>query len=235
MIKKAIRYLKNLQRQNDELLWAKTWDDTKRGIDWAENLPSLSPGRWAVGYNYLYIITRILDTIEPHSILDLGLGISSTLFSAYFTAKGFPDAKHTIIEQNKEWAEFYIKRNELSCSSKIRFADCIKMNYKGETIFAYRDFQEMMKGESYSLISIDAPWGSDRYSRRDIVDLIPAILKKNFIIVMDDAERIGEKDTINEIQKRLTDNGIAYCVGNYSGQTDCCIICTDEYKFLCTL
>ena len=67
-----------LERQTKELIWAKIWEDTKKGVDWMENMPGISPGRWAVTYNYLYVITRILNEVRPRSILEFGLGFSST-------------------------------------------------------------------------------------------------------------------------------------------------------------
>ena len=74
-------FLKNMKGQTDEIVWARIWDDSKRGMKWIEDLPSISPGRWAVGYNYIYVLTRILNEMKPDRILDLGLGISSTIIS----------------------------------------------------------------------------------------------------------------------------------------------------------
>ena len=47
--------LERIKRQNLELIWARVWDDTKVDIEWLKELPGISPGRWAVGYNYIYI------------------------------------------------------------------------------------------------------------------------------------------------------------------------------------
>ena len=56
---------RKIRKNTDEILWARIWNDTKIGIPWIEGLQSVSPGRWAVGYNYLYIMTRILNEMNP--------------------------------------------------------------------------------------------------------------------------------------------------------------------------
>ena len=111
-------FLKNLEKQNHELLWAKIWDDTRRDIVWLNDLPGISPGRWAVGYNYIYVMTRILNTIKPESVLDVGLGISSSLIGAYFSYQNI--GSHLIIEQDAEWVDFYKKDHKLSPFSTIK-------------------------------------------------------------------------------------------------------------------
>ena len=35
-------YIDKIYRKNQELLWAKIWDDTKNGIEWIKELPSIS-------------------------------------------------------------------------------------------------------------------------------------------------------------------------------------------------
>lgn len=94
-----------------------------------------------------------------------------------------------------------------------------------------------MGSQKYSVISIDGPigWGSREYSRRDILELLPDILEDNFVIVMDDAERIGEKRTIDDIQTVLKSHGIVSCVGEYVGLKTDCVIASESNKFMCSL
>lgn len=225
--------IKNIEKENAELLWAKVWDDTRRGIDWAENIQRISPGRWAVGYNYLYVMTRVLDNMKPDAVLDIGLGISSTLISSYFSAniKG----THTIIEQDKDWVEFYLKSNKLSSSSEISILQCVEKEYKNNKYYAYSGLKEIIDGRKYSVISVDAPWGSKHNSRRDIVEFLPDLLEEEFVIIMDDTNRPGELETVEEIKTVLKDNFIDYSVGSYSGETDCTIICSSGLKYFCTM
>ena len=228
-------FLKNMKGQTDEIVWARVWDDTKKGIEWMDNLPSISPGRWAVGYNYIYVITRILNEMHPQTILDLGLGISSTIISHYCDSVNGKNTWHDIVEQDKEWVSFYTSNNKLSERSRIHLLECSEKEYKGFSINYYKKFDEAVRNKKYNLISIDGPKGSKRFSRRDIVDYLSDVLAESFVILIDDSNRIGEKDTIGEIKKNLEQQGIDYYVGTYESTSDCCVIASANNKFFCSL
>ncbi len=235
IISSAKNYLKTIRNQNYELIWAKTWDDTKKGIEWIADLPGVSPGRWAVGYNYLYVMTRILNEKEPKSILDIGLGISSTLISQYFIGKSISDGLHDVIEQDKVWADFYSSKHELPDSTKIHISELSEKVYKNSKYFSYSDISSIVKGKKYDVISIDGPWGGEKYSRRDVLEFIPEILSDSFVIVMDDTNRKGEQSTVKAIKKILEENGIKYCEGIYFGMTYCTVITSADNSFLCSM
>lgn len=229
----AKTFLKTMKGQTDEIVWSKIWDDTKKGLDWIEELPSISPGRWAVGYNYIYVLTRVLKDRKPHKILDLGLGISSTIISHYCSKND--DMIHDIVEQDEDWATFYKSNNKLSAYTNIFILECLEKEYKGNKINYYEAFNSVVNNKKYDFISIDGPKGSDRFSRRDIVDYIPGILAEDFIILMDDTNRIGEKDTINEIKNKLETNNIEFYEGSYESIKNCHVIASKNNKFFCSL
>ncbi len=228
-------YLKRIENTNYDLMWARVWDDTRRGIRWLDDLPSISPGRWAVGYNYIYVMTRVLDAVEPCKVLEMGLGISSTLISCYFRGSSAESHKHTIIEHNKEWIDFYTKKNSLSDCTDIVLTNCEEKVYKKHKYYAYENFKNIIGSEKYEVISIDGPYGSDRYSRRDIVECLPEILDEKFVIIMDDTHRKGEQDTLKEIESVLAQNSIKYIYAWYPGLTGCSLICSEDYSFLKSL
>ena len=180
-------------------------------------------------------MTRILNEIEPHSVLDLGLGISSTLVSAYFDYKKYSDSKHIIVEHDNDWIDFYKKKNYLSDYSNIVLQKCIEKTKDNIKYNAYEDLKSIVKNDKYTIISIDAPIGSKHYSRRDILDLLPNVLEKSFVILMDDYEREGEKETVEEIRHVLNNHNIEFVENVYSGMKDTCIITSKSYKFLCSL
>lgn len=214
------------------------WHDTTRGLPWLKEIPSISPGRWAVGYNYLYVMTRILNDIQPRSILELGLGASTTLISQYinyFYKSGNGTYSHMIAEHDEAWIDFYTKSHELNPSSIIIKQDIVKMSSVGE-YNAYKNLEKDIKGKKFSVISVDAPIGTDSaYSRRDILEFIPDILEESFVIVIDDANREGEKNTIKEIEMILKRNHIIYGIHFYTGETDCCVITSEDNIFICSL
>lgn len=237
MIRKYINYLKRQQNIGYEMLWSDIWHDTIKGLDWIQELGSISPGRAAVGYNYLYVMTRILEEKKPQRILDIGLGISSTLISQYFEYYGNENSEHAIIEHDRKWSEFYLANHRLSRCSRVHFFNRVTQTKAGHEYYAYDDFARGMNGKRFSVISIDAPHGGKKniYARRDILPLIPDILDTSWVILIDDAERHGEKNTIKDIEKTLANNGIGYCVGLYKGATHLCVIASEDNKFLCSL
>lgn len=241
LIKKRIQdYFSMLQseiaKQNEEIIWANVWHDTCGGVSWLKDADiSLSPGRWAVGYNYLYVMTRILNELNPTSILEFGLGISTTLISQYFLEMGKEEDCHIVIEHDNEWIGFYTKTHGLSKITRIEQQELIEDNTANGTHFHYKDISKIVSKHKFQVISIDAPFGGDVDSRSDILAFIPEILADDFVIVLDDANRIGEKTTLERMKKRLDNSNIAYSCGLYKGVTDVAVVCSDKVRFLASL
>lgn len=231
--------LTDIENKSSELLWARIWDDTCRNIEWISDLGGISPGRWAVGYNYIYVMTRILNELNPHSILDLGLGISSSLISSYvnyYSRINHEDVyNHIVVEQDPKWIEVYKNTHTLGEKTHILERECISIDYNASQTYKYKDFESVVKDKKFDVISIDGPYGGERYSRRDIVPYLPDVLTESFVIIMDDTDRDGELDTVNEIIRVLEQNGVAYAIGSYDGLTKCTVITSINNKYLCTM
>ena len=87
----------------------------------------------------------------------------------------------------------------------------------------------------YDVISIDAPYGSKHMSRRDILPHLSFIIKDDFVILIDDAQRKGEIETIKCIEQLLGKQGLIYFEKIYHGLDDVCVIASKKYRFLCSL
>lgn len=217
-------------------MWTQIWHDTIKGIEWIDQDFGVSPGRWAVGYNYLYVMTRILEEIRPQNVLDIGLGISTSLISRYFDYYKYAKGEHIVIEHDEKWIEFYTKRHKISECTQIYNSHLIEKEILSHTFMAYENFARAVNGRKFDVISIDGPFGSEGgYSRRDILDFIPNVLRESFIIVLDDMHRIGEQNTFEEIKLILSKNGIAYDFGLYSGETCCGVIVSADNRFICSM
>ena len=59
-----------LQSLSMEQLWSNVFHDTVSSYDWF-NVNSFSLGRSAIGYNSAYVISRVLQSMHPKSILEL--------------------------------------------------------------------------------------------------------------------------------------------------------------------
>lgn len=218
-----------------EILWAEIFNNTISASSWLKN-KSFSAGRWAVGYPYLYVLYRILDEIKPKNILELGLGQSSKMISQY--ADHNSDVSYQVVEHDLHWINFFSKNFTLTKNINIVNLAFTYENYKKAiNVRVYEKFAENFGDKQFDLISIDAPIAGDMkdYARIDVIKILPNSLAENFVIMLDDVNRIGEQNTLSEIIDKLQQNNITHHVGIYSGEKDSVIICSEKLKFLTSL
>lgn len=223
-------YLQQLNKLHvQELEWAHIFHDSIRGKKYIEEL-SLNIGRWAGNYSFFYVLNRILSDYKPEKILDLGLGESSKLISTYLEHY-LPHSNHTIVEQDEKWALAFSNRFQLSERSKIVHCPLQVVEIKGFQSQSYTHFKENITGK-FDLYIVDGPFGSERYSRYDIISLVENFdASDEFIIMMDDTNRPGERDTRNDIVSLLKSKNISHHLGDYQGNKTVSVICSDQFKF----
>lgn len=218
-----------------EAVWAEIFNNTISGCNWGANV-AYSPGRWAVGYQYLYVMYRVLDEIKPKRILELGLGQSTRMLGQYALAN--QDVQHYVVEHDATWIDFFSKNYQLGSNTKIVKLDREFIPFKeADKVRVFKGFREQFAEQKFDFISIDAPLGGDMkdYARIDVLLMLPEILSDDFVIMIDDTERSGEQHTIAEMEKCLKANGIKYKKGYYSGNKDCCLICAEHLGFLTSM
>lgn len=95
----------------------------------------------------------------------------------------------------------------------------------------------MLRGKKFDFISVDAPLGVNAkiYARIDVLEILPECLEENFVIVIDDYNRKGEKNTVNEIEGILKEHNISYCKEIYYGEKECMVISSEKLKFICSM
>ncbi len=226
-----------LKRIMFEILYAEKYHDAIPGCEWMpkEGL-SIYPSGWAVGYPYLYLVFRILNDIRPKSILECGLGQSSRLINRYFSHNN-GEVKYVIVEQDENWVD--LMKEEIG-------AEIIRTDvYNTQNVYRditqraaaekYKDFKELLEGRKFDFISIDGPHGDayhDKYSRMDLLDILPGCLEKDFLIVFDDFDRKGEQNTCKLIRKILDENGIKYFSTTFRGAKPIALIASQSYFFM---
>lgn len=224
-----------------EILWANIFHDTIRNSKWLCG-QSFSPGRAAIGYPTLYALYRILDEFQPKNILEMGLGQSTKMIGTYIKWKCENDekCKHIVVEHDNTWIDFFKNSFELSNATEIIQMDLIKAKidiYNGTQteVNMYKDFKKYLNGKKFDLIFIDGPFGSSMISRIDIIDLLPECLNNSFIFMLDDAERLGEQNTLKMVTNILRENSIKYAQNYYSGEKSTAIITSENLHFFCTM
>lgn len=218
----------------EETNWAQIFHDTITDSEWLVN-KTFSPGRWAAGYQMLYVIYRILNEVHPKDILELGLGQSTKLIMQY---SQYYKANHTVTEHDAAWIEACKENFSIPEHVNVTVLELETIPYDDDPeVSIYKNFKENVGNKKYDFICIDAPFGggAKKYARIDILDLIPDCLCDDFIILLDDYNRKGEQNTGELIKEKLEECGIAYEFGKYQGKKATCVFTSQSHKFLTTL
>jgi hypothetical protein len=240
MIKKVKRVVDELRSNqeriislNNELLWANIFHDSIKGKPHLENL-SLNIGRWAGNYAFFYVLHRILNDYHPKRILEFGLGESSKFVSTFLEHE-LPNSDHWIVEQSEEWKQSFNMRFKLNNNSKVFVCPLEQRMVHGYASNFYKDLGSVVEG-IFDLYIVDGPFGSQNFSRYDIVEMIKRMNKEDeFLIILDDFNRKGEKETFNALLNFFKEENITIYTANYSGDKDVMVVGTEKYKFITTL
>ena len=172
----------------------------------------------------------MLNEYKLASILELGLG-ESTKFIATYGQHYIKLKNHTVVEHDNEWISIFQQNFQITSFTRI-----LQLNLEEKQINSFKSTSylglEKEITEKYDLYIIDGPFGSDRFSRHTIVDLAMNFNPEDeFIILMDDCDRKGEMDTVNDLIKLLNKKNIKFYTRKYIGLKDQLLIVTEKYKF----
>ena len=215
--------------------WADIFNNTIENSSWLDD-KSFSPGRWAVGYQFLYVMYRVLNEIKPTNILELGLGQSTKMISQYVAHS--EKCKHYVVEHDSNWIDFYSKNYTLPKATTVVQLPWDFVNFKDATdVRCYHNFKETFTDKKFSFILIDAPLGGDmsKYARIDVLSILPYALEKDFVIMIDDSERSGEQRMIDSLKEILTKHRIKFSCGDYVGAKKTTVICSESLSFITSM
>ena len=218
-----------LQKILQENLYANYFHDSIKNSSWLKN-QNFTPTKGAANYSFLFTLFSILENTNVANILELGLGQTSKITTQYINNKN-TCANLTILEHNQDWVQTFSKNLVLSENIQILTPKLCTTNIKG---YSATKYENILPSESkYDLIIIDGPIGIDQtYSRSNILDLVPNNLAKDFIIVFDDYERIGEQNTANLLFEKLNKNFINYQTSMQYGMKKQLIISSPSYQYI---
>lgn len=221
----------SLNLYNEELLLAQIFNNLIQSTDWIEDKKFI-PVKGAANYSLLYILYVILENIAPERILEFGMGQTSKLTAQYAANKN-QQASLQIIDHDKDWLDYFSAQLPSAKNIKLVHKPLKKFTLNGVESDKYEDLNDVTGDNKYNLIIIDGPWGFDRvYPRTNILDLIPQNLDKDFVIILDDAERVGEQNTAALIFKKLEENNIVYHTFYKTALKTQCVITSESLKFL---
>ena len=172
-----------------------------------------------------------MDYFNPKNILELGMGQTTKLTSQYAQNKN-KEALVQIIEHDEEWIKYFSSQFENSENVKTYKKDLETFTIYNSQNDRYSDLQDVIINNKYNLIIVDGPIGANKqYPRTNVVDLIPNNLAEDFIIILDDVNREGEKNTADLIFTTLEKNNIKYYTGYRNATKQQLIITSESCKF----
>lgn len=215
-----------------ETLKSNLFRDTIQDSDWLQ-YKSFSPGGWAVDYGFMFTLYRVLNDMKPKNVIEFGLGQSSRLLHQY--GAYYNDSKVVTCEHSSDWIDFFKAEIGEKYPINVRLLDLEKRLYQGFETLVYKGLDELCRDEKYDLIVVDGPYGSEHFSRSQLIDLAKENLAERFCIILDDYERRGEQETIEELKKVLDSKQIPYSVAVYEASKTHCLLCSKDLEFLTTL
>jgi predicted O-methyltransferase YrrM len=154
----------------------------RSGLD----VPPLFPIGSAANYSLLYLIFRLLRDFPRLGILELGAGQSTILLAAMHRA-GLASAI-TTLEHDPGWAE--------AIRDKVGHQVLVAPLRQESILGVMTECYEVELTGRFDCILVDGPIGTPRQSRWGALQLLQQNLAEDFIVIFDDAERPGERDTI---------------------------------------
>ena len=219
IIKNQKRELSKLNKSvdiNSELRYAFVFNDTIRESQWLKR-KDFSLINSAANYSLMYSLYRILNDAQPKNILEMGLGQTSKLTTQY--ANHFDDVKLTILEGDPVWIDVFSENLNVTDNISISHMELEEFEYYNTKSIRFKDVLDVVGDEKFDLIVIDGPQGffeDDNgrhlldYSRTNIWQLIPDNISEEFIIMIDDFNRKGEKRTFKRVKELLNENDIEF-------------------------
>jgi hypothetical protein len=173
----------------------------------------------AASYSLMYLLTRILGELPIRHIVEMGSGQSTVLIDRLRAE----DGSHVAYEQNPQWAATVSARAP-RCA--VRHSALRPTTFEGVSYDGYGDLQCI----DFDLLLVDGPNGTDHHSRFDCVPLVAANRSREFIVIVDDAGRPGEQETLEQLVRVLNRREIAHKVNYLSGRTTQAVITTEGMR-----
>lgn len=210
----------------------------------------LSPGRWAVDYGFLKTLYNVLSAMRPRNILEFGLGQSSKLIHQY---AAHYQADAVTCEHNDEWISFFFQSEadfssmapadldqpvvedaSLGYPMKIRRLPLERVKIHGAETTAYGGLEDAFGVRKFDFVLVDGPVGEKRFSRSQIISVAKTNLADRFCIMMDDTERPGEQETLDEVQEVLRGRGVLFASETFEFSKSHTVILSPSLHFLAT-
>lgn len=218
------KYNRRLNSGYLEQVYQLNYFDLARRTEWLERTPVSSPSGGTASFSLLYILLSILRDEEVNRIMELGVGQSTALSTQY--AEHF-EKDLSLIDDDEYWLR---KVSKKSSNVLPVYAKLAKITVENKLIDWY---DCTPPNTNIELLIIDGPMACMsriKYNRIGVMNWIPKILGEEFIIIVDDTNRAGERLLVKRILEKLDSQGIAVNKRDIVGGNSQTIIATQKYK-----
>ena len=176
------------------------------GIAATADIPVYWSGH-AITPETLKLIQHLVDSLELHSVLELGSGISTLLLANDFRRRGA--GRILSFDDNQRWAEqtmAKLRHEKLDGFAEVRTAPLVDVDAAGRRAKWY-DLATLDKAARFDLVIVDGPpaWQGDSTARLPALYVLRQHLSNNGLLVLDDAARPGERAIAQQWQRDFPD------------------------------
>ncbi len=233
--KTSKKQIRNSYKTIDEVRYALVFNDTIKNSKWLKD-KEFSLNNGASNYSFMYILYRILNDIQPESILEFGLGQTTRMTNQY---ANYHKINHKVIESDQDWIDVFSQNLNLDYTT-IKQTGIEYFRSGGKPNLKYANLEDKIGNDKYDFVIVDGPQGFfptdpvtfPKYSRSNICDIIDH-LDDEFIIVFDDYDRIGEQRTVEKLIEKLEkEKNIKCYTQKFFGLKYQMVILTEKYQFV---
>jgi hypothetical protein len=186
-----------------------------------------SPSGGTASFSLLYIILSILRDHQASRLMELGVGQSTSLLVQYISKVG---GELVLIDDDQHWLDQVAGQH----ANVNAIHATLVPSVVGDKTIAWYDCGP--PDSRFDFLLIDGPKAHTRgwrYNRFGILNWLPQVLEDEFVMLIDDTNRIGEFQLALSIASKLDQCGIQVGTRDIVGGNSQIILATRKYaKYL---
>ncbi|UUY02898.1 hypothetical protein LRS13_19760 [Svornostia abyssi] len=193
--------------------------------DWLTAPPLSSPGGGTASFSQLYLLLSILREGEFSRVLELGVGKSTSLIQQWAAAH---EAETVHVDDDAEWLALTVKDQPGATAIHAPLRPTSVAGHKIDWYGADRP------PGGFDLVLVDGPqaWTGDlKFNRLGALEWVPDVLAPEFIVLIDDASRPGERELATLAEAKLRNAGLEVQPRDVVGSNSQALLVTPKYRF----
>lgn len=203
----------------EEIRYSQLWSSLQRQI----GEPAIHPSTLgAANASLLFVLGRILTELPVSRVIEFGAGSTSKLI-------GHCASRSTLTAATIEHDPFWADHIAAQVSHPVFTCPLTDDTRWGITTQTYQ-LPDLVREQRFDLLVIDGPPGKPTHSRLGAVAQAVELADAEFILVLDDVDRDGEKQTVKALQQQMQEQGRRVDVRWVHAAKDQLIMCTPRFE-----